>query len=145
MILSDIVGILNNHRRFCNVVRCSCREISNETDDIQSQIVNRVIITTTKEVKGEQSIYLLAKCKGMEKLMCEILNSTLRNMNLRENNSRREIIQGYVNYYLMNRIFNSLYNIMLAEENNITFFQEFQLFCLRYFTDIIENQLSSAC
>jgi len=83
--------------------------------------------------KGENVIYLQEKYKGLDLAVYEILNTTLKNLRKKEGSAENEIIQAYINYFMLNRIFTALYNLMLAEECNLTLFQQFQLYCLRYF------------
>ena len=90
------------------------------------------MIASNKSAKVEQTRYLQLRYKGLDKLVCEVLNTTLMNLNQMKNTATKEIIQAYINYFMMNRIFNALYNIMLAEDNDLSMFQEFQIFCLRF-------------
>ena len=135
--MSDIIGMVKNHTRFCNVDECKCRELRLESEEGQSQMGNETIGECKKpterkeEIQRDQLIYIQEKYKGLEQKVYEILNMTLRHLRRKENSADSEIIQGYVNYHMLNRMFNALYNLMLAEECNLTLFQRFQLYCLR--------------
>ena len=132
MTLTDITGMLNNHMRLCSIDGCRCRSIDMATNDTQSQLGNVEILGATKDIKLNQSLYIQMKYKGLDKKICEILNITLRNLKNRNNVTAREIIQGYINHCMLNRGFTALYNIMIAEENNVNFLEEYQIFCLRF-------------
>ncbi len=135
--------MMKNHIRFCNTEECKCRDLQLECDETLSPVggdsptaekkvrEHGTIVGYKDDVRHSQSAYLQEKYKGLESSVYEILNLTLRHMKRKDSLSEGEIIQAYVNYHMLSRMFNSLYNLMLAEEYDLTLFQQFQLYCLR--------------
>lgn len=130
--MSKIAGIVNNHIRFCDLLECNCRKIRLDEKDHETMSGNLDLMELSKSAKGSQTVYLQAKYKGLTLSVCEVLNLTLQNLSQIKDNGEKEIIKSYVNYFLMNRVFNALHDIMLAEERPLNLFQQLQLFCLKF-------------
>jgi len=122
----EIIGILKNHIRFCNINQCKCGTLRFDMEELQAPLKDAEPIAIDKKIEGGSQEASLGQ------IIYQVLNLTLRNMGLRSNSGETEILQAYINYYMINKLFNALYNIMLAEEFNLSLFEEFNLFCLRY-------------
>ena len=123
--MSKITGIIRNHIRFCVDENCQCRESLIITEDILQDS------ESIKIIKNERKDLQSDKSKSIEEMVCEILNSILKKLKETNNLGERVIINAYIDYFMINRIYTSLYNLMLAEEYSLSYYQEFQLFCLR--------------
>lgn len=123
----EIVGMLKNHIRFCSIYECPCKKMQFTEENSEQEIVEK---GSTDKQNIDASI-IRDKDFNLEQTGFEILNTTLKNLYSRDNTAEREILIAYVNFYMLNRIFNSLYNLMLAEENPISMYKQFQVFCLR--------------
>ena len=121
--MSRITGVVKNHIRFCEDEKCPCRESFVVNEDLLQDL------ETMKISKNDQKE--TDKTRSIEEIICEILNLTLKKLTRTKNLHERIIINAYINYFMINRIFNSLYNLMLAEEYSLSYYQEFQLFYLR--------------
>ena len=121
-----MLGIMKNHSRFCIYKNCKCRTLIFENEELKL-IDSNEISETTKDKDGS----LMERNKSFKVMICERLNENLKNMKRNANCAKLEIIQAYVNYSMLKRIFNSLYNLMLADDYNLSLFQSFQSFCLR--------------
>ncbi|MDR3548819.1 MAG: hypothetical protein P4M11_11240 [Candidatus Pacebacteria bacterium] len=140
-VMADIIGLVKNHIRFCTVDDCKCRQLQLGSEECCGGTETPMAEKKPKgaangpaesgDIVGTPTAYLQEKYKGLEGNLYEILNMTLRHMRNRENSSEGEVIQAYINYHMLSRMFNALYNLMLAEEFNLTLFQQFQLYCLR--------------
>jgi len=129
--VSMITGIINNHIRYCNIEDCTCRTLGLGEKDVDSQTHHIDTLEYGKMAKGIQETPLQAKHKDLNMKLCEVLNYILKNLNQTKENGEREIIRGYVNYFMLNRVFNSLHDIMVAEEYPLSLFQQLQIFCLK--------------
>ena len=129
--ISRITGMINNHIRYCNIEDCTCRMLGLDEKDVDSQTNHIDTLEYGKMAKGIQETCLQAKHEELNTKLCEVLNFTLKNINQTKENGEREIIRSYVDYFMLNRIFNSLHDIMLAEEYPLSLFQQLQIFCLK--------------
>ena len=125
-----MAGIVYNHIKFCNLEKCKCTKIK-FNGDTEFQDADLEAMPLNKQYKIERNLYLEMKYKNIDKMICEILNLNLENTEYKETSSEQIIIVAYVNYYLMDRTFNALYNIMQANEINLSYFQKFMIFCLK--------------
>lgn len=132
--LSKYAGVINNHIRFCNIEECDCRKIQLGEKNSDAQILSFDLIELSK---NSQNGYLQAKFKGLDQHMCEVLNATLRHMSRSEDTGEKEILQSYVDYFMMDRVFRALHDMMMAEEHQLTLFQQLQLFCLKFRSRIL--------
>lgn len=124
--VTEMVGILKNHIRFCRLDQCECKKLRFDSEELQAQVEDEEQVAVDKKLEDN------APSKSLEQIVCEMLNLTLHNLGQRGDSGENEIIQAYINYFMISRLFHALYNIMLAEEYNLTLFDEFKLFSLRY-------------
>ena len=124
--------------RFCNIEDCPCHNVKfGDFEDVDCQVLAIEDKNEKKknEMEDEEGTNKFSLEKDTEMTLAEsvysILTLTLRNMCRRDFIAGSEIIQAYINHYKLKNMFKALYNLMLAEEASISFFQEFLLFCLR--------------
>ena len=145
--MGNIAGIVKNHMRYCSTEDCKCSRLNFKESD-ETYTCNDVVIHE-KGKEGEEEVRL--ECKEdissatLIEALYEILNMTLRNMCSKEQSAGPEIIQAYINNYKLNNMFKALYNLMLAEEANISFFQEYMIYCLRYKLQLIRRKSIELC
>ena len=117
--VSEIIGIIKNHARFCDIKVCPCDKLRFENEELSSQLMAGF----ERQSKSQW--------EDLKAILSEILNILLKNLHQRETLAERCIIHAFMDTFILNRVLNALYNIMLAEEENITFSQEFQIFCIK--------------
>ena len=128
--LSRINGILINHIKFCSIEECKCKLIRINDGDTQSQIDNPEIMLMKNDSKPNQLIDSNNQPNSLNQRIFEIMNLTLQNFrNIK--GGELEILQAHINYSILNKVYNSLYNIMKSEDYKLGLFQEFQIFCIR--------------
>lgn len=129
--MPNIIGILKNHFRYCSSEKCKCKNLGFDNEELP--LMNNMEITDKNKILENE---YQKNHKDIKVMICEIINTTLKNMSHHENSALLEIVQAYINFTMTMKTHNSLYNLMLAEDYNPSFFQEFQSFCIRRYIEM---------
>lgn len=115
--------MLKNHIRFCSIYDCQCKKIQFCEEYLENDLAE-------KEKSDDDGI--TQKEENVEQTTYEILNTTIKNFHTKESLTDRHLIIANVNFYMQKRLFTALYNLMLAEEHQASFLQQFHIFSLRF-------------